>query len=127
MTTYFTQSNIMRRFFFLVGKTKDTFVDEALQAVDLEFLLHDHLQKLGYERIVFYGKTQKLYCYDEKSYKLILNSNQSINAPTAPKKPMLTKGPLGGRLLGAATTQQRSTPQATANVLHFGNPIYSET
>lgn len=120
MTTYFTQSNIMRRFFFLVGKTKDTFVDEALQAVDLEFLLHDHLQKLGYERIVFYGKTQKLYCYDEKSYKLILNSNQSISAPATPKKPMLTKGPLGGRLLGAAATQPTSDLQATANVLHFG-------
>ena len=33
---------------------------------------------------------------------------------------MLTKGPLGGRLLGAATTQQSSAPQDTANVLHFG-------
>lgn len=120
MTTYFTQSNIMRRFFFLVGKTKDTFVDEALQAVDLEFLLYDHLQKLGYERIVFYAKTQKLYCYDEKSYKLVLNSSQSTSVPAAPKKPMLTKGPLGGRLLGAASTQQSSAPQAAANVLHFG-------
>ena len=37
MNTYFTQSNIMKRFFFVVGKTKDTFVDEALSAYDLEF------------------------------------------------------------------------------------------
>ena len=85
MTTYFTQSNIMKRFFFLVGKTKDTFVDESLQAYDLEYMLFDHLKKLGYERIVFYGKTQKLFCYDEHSFQLILNSTQSSGTQPAPK------------------------------------------
>ena len=120
MTTYFTQSNIMKRFFFLVGKTKDTFVDESLQAYDLEYMLFDHLKKLGYERIVFYGKTQKLFCYDEHSYQLILNSTQSSGAQPAPKKPMLTKGPLGGRLLGGNKPSQSAAPQLLANVLHFG-------
>ena len=61
MTTYFTQSNIMKRFFFLVGKTKDTFVDESLSSYDLEYMVFDHLKKLGYERIMFYGKVQKLF------------------------------------------------------------------
>ena len=99
MTTYFTQSNIMKRFFFLVGKTKDTFVDETLASYDLENMVFDHLKKLGYERIMFYGKVQKLFCYDEHSYQLILNSTQG-QAQSAPKKPMLTSGPLKGRLLG---------------------------
>ena len=120
MTTYFTQSNIMKRFFFLVGKTKDTFVDEALQAYDLEFLLYNHLSKLGYKRIVFYGKTQKLYCYDEHSYRLVLNSNQGSATPVASKMPMLAKGPLGGRLLGSATVQPNTVSQPPANALHFG-------
>ena len=70
MTTYFTQSNIMKRFFFVVGKTKDTFVDEALGAYDLEFSLQNHLKKLGYDRIMFYSKTQKIYCFDKYSYEL---------------------------------------------------------
>ena len=64
MNTFFTQSNIMKRFFFVVGKTKDTFVDESLGAYDLEFSLQDHLKKLGYERIMFYSKTQKIFCFD---------------------------------------------------------------
>ena len=120
MNTYFTQLNIMKRFFFLVGKTKDTFVDEALQAYDLEVMLYNHLNKLGYERIVFYGKTQKLYCYDEHSYKLIINSNQAVANSTTSKKPMLTKGPLAGRLLGSSTAQQNTVSQIEANILHFG-------
>lgn len=95
-------------------------MDEALQAYDLEYMLYDHLKKQGYERIIFYGKTQKIYCYDENSYKLILNSNQSIGAKAVSKKPMLTKGPLGGHLLSAATAQQNAISQPAANVLHFG-------
>ena len=118
MTTYFTQSNIMKRFFFLVGKTKDTFVDETLASYDLENMVFDHLKKLGYERIMFYGKVQKLFCYDEHSYQLILNSTQG-QAQSAPKKPMLTSGPLKGRLLGQQSSQPSSKP-IPSNVLHFG-------
>lgn len=118
MTTYFTQSNIMKRFFFLVGKTKDTFVDESLSSYDLEYMVFDHLKKLGYERIMFYGKVQKLFCYDEHSYQLILNSTQ-VQAQSAPKKPMLTSGPLSGRLLGQQAAQPASKP-IPPNVLHFG-------
>lgn len=119
MTTYFTQANIMKRFFFLVGKTKDTFVDETLSSYDLEYMVFDHLKKLGYERIIFYGKVQKLFCYDEHSYQLVLNSAQG-QAQTAPPKPMLTKGPLGGRLLGGAKPMGAATIAPTPNVLHFG-------
>ena len=61
----------MKRFFFVVGKTKDTFVDETLSAYDLEFSLQNHLKKLGYERIMFYSKTQKIYCFDKHSYESI--------------------------------------------------------
>ena len=118
MTTYFTQSNIMKRFFFLVGKTKDTFVDESLASYDLEYMVFDHLKKLGYERIMFYGKVQKLFCYDEHSYQLVLNASQVQTAPAA-QKPMLTAGPLSGRLLGRQAPRPANTP-LPANVLHFG-------
>lgn len=119
MTTYFTQSNIMKRFFFLVGKTKDTFVDETLASYDLEYMVFDHLKKQGYERIMFYGKVQKLFCYDEHSYQLILNSTQG-QAQSTLKKPLLTSGPLRGRLLGQQQTSKGISRPNQPDVLHFG-------
>ena len=80
MNTYFTESNIMKRFFFIVGKTKDTFVNEALESYDLELSLQKHLKAIGYERIIFYSKTQKIYCFDKHSYEL------SISNSVAPEK-----------------------------------------
>lgn len=117
MNTYFTQSNIMKRFFFVVGKTKDTFVNEALEAFDLEFSLQDHLKKLGYERIMFYSKTQKIYCFDECSYAL--SASRSVTPAQSSKKPSLIKGPLGGKLLNKAPTNVPSS-DALPDSLNFG-------
>lgn len=117
MNTYFTQSNIMKRFFFVVGKTKDTFVDEALGAYDLEFSLQNHLKKLGYERIMFYSKTQKIYCFDKHSYELSVSL--SVTPEKKPTKPSLIKGPLGGNLLNK-TPANASTSDALPDALNFG-------
>ena len=117
MTTYFTQSNIMKRFFFVVGKTKDTFVDEALGAYDLEFSLQNHLKKLGYERIMFYSKTQKIYCFDKHSYELSVSL--SVTTEKKPTKPSLIKGPLGGNLLNKAPANAPNS-DALPDALNFG-------
>lgn len=119
MNTYFTQDNIMQRFFFVVGKTKDTFVDEALNAIDVETELHRHLQKLGYERIMFYSKTQKIFCYDETSYKLVVNPN--LNIKEQKKGAGVVKGPLGGGMLSALAQQPApASGEAASGVLNFG-------
>ena len=112
MNTYFTQDNIMQRFFFVVGKTKDTFVDEALNAIDVETDLHRHLQELGYERIMFYSKTQKIFCYDETSYKLVVNPNLNIKEQKTGAG--VVKGPLGGGMLSALAQQ----PAPASDELH---------
>ena len=117
MNTFFTQSNIMKRFFFVVGKTKDTFVDEALSAYDLEFSLQNHLKKLGYERIMFYSKTQKIYCFDKHSYELSVSL--SVTPKKKPTKPSLIKGPLGGNLLNK-TPANVPTSDALPDALNFG-------
>lgn len=117
MNTYFTQSNIMKRFFFVVGKTKDTFVDEALSAYDLEFSLQNHLKKLGYERIMFYSKTQKIYCFDKHSYELSVSL--SVTPEKKSTKPSLIKGPLGGNLLNK-TPANAPTSDALPDALNFG-------
>lgn len=117
MNTYFTQSNIMKRFFFVVGNTKDTFVNAALDAYDLEFSLQDHLRKLGYERIMFYSKTQKIYCFDKHSYELSVSL--SVTPEQKPTKPSLIKGPLGGKLLNK-TPANAPTSDALPDALNFG-------
>jgi SpoVK/Ycf46/Vps4 family AAA+-type ATPase len=117
MNTYFTQSNIMKRFFFVVGKTKDSFVNEALAVCDIEFSLQEHLKRLGYERIMFYSKTQKIYCFDKHSYDLSV-SNMALSTPKK-KKTGLVKGPLGGNLLGNAMSPTVSS-DALPDALNFG-------
>lgn len=116
MNTYFTQDNIMKRFFFVTGKTKDTFVNEAMEAVDIEYMIYDHLQKLGYERIVFYSKTQKLYCYDETSFRLVVNPNLKIENV---KKPSLINGPMGGGMLSALNQPEKSEDTEENGILNF--------
>ena len=115
MGTYFSSENVLRRFFFLVGKTKDTFCDAVLAATDLEFALYQELRGNAYERIVFYSKTQKLYCYDQTSYDLVLNP---AAAPRKKKKQkLLINGPLSSHLLREAPNE---TPvSAQQGVFHF--------
>lgn len=117
MNTYFTQDNIMKRFFFVVGKTKDIFIDEAMQALDIETMLFNHLQKLGYERVVFYSKTQKLYCYDENSYKLVVNP--LLNLKEQKKQTNLVKGPMGGGILSAINQSSASEKSSKSGILNF--------
>lgn len=117
MNTYFKQSNIMKRFFFILGNTKDTFVDEALFACDLEYLLFEHLKSIGYERILFYGKTQKIFCYDKQSYSLVFKS-EKISGASKKKTPILVQGPLGGRI--KIPEKGSNASNIPKDKLHFG-------
>ena len=118
MNTYFTQDNIMQRFFFVVGKTKDTFIDEALNKFDVESLLYNHLHELGYERIMFYSKTQKIFCYDETSYKLVVNPN--LNMKEQKRGAGVVKGPLGKGMLSALVKPTVTNEENDNGVLNFG-------
>ena len=115
MSTYFTTENIMKRFFFLFGKTKDTFCNEILVAADIELMLYNELVSAGYKRIIFYSRTQKIYCYDRDSYKLTQNPNQKIS----PVKRIGIKiaGPLSGRL--AFGKSEENKEEIESDVLHF--------
>jgi len=116
--TYFTQQNIMKRFFFVVGNTKDTFVDESLAILNIEEMLYNHLNELGYERIVFYSKAQKLYCYDDTSYQLVINPNQDVSKK--PKALSKIAGPMGKMALSALKpTEQQDDNSVQSGVLHF--------
>ena len=114
MNTYFTIENIAKRFFFVVGKTKDTFCDSGLNDLDLEFMLYNELKDAEYQRIIFYSKTQKIYCFDKDSYALTQNPKAKIGAKC--KSAIQIKGPLMGRIMSKKSDSEENKE---SNALHF--------
>ncbi|MFP4423321.1 MAG: AAA family ATPase [Desulfococcaceae bacterium] len=107
-------SDYHHRFFFLHGKTDDEFCHLPSGILNIEELLHQHLQSIGYECILFFNGKQKLYCYDIQSKWLIRRDgsgqanragssggNQAQTQPSASPSPgrrrksKMCAGPLG--------------------------------
>ena len=75
-SNYFTPENSWRHLFFITGLTADEFYTDGGLKLNIEQLAHLELKKSGYERIVFYDKDNKLYCYDDDSFALLrVNGN----------------------------------------------------
>lgn len=70
-TNYFIPENSWRHLFFVTGLTADEFYTDGGLKLNIEQLTYMELKKSGYERIVFYDKDNKLYCYDDESYSLL--------------------------------------------------------
>ncbi|MDO4325828.1 MAG: AAA family ATPase [bacterium] len=75
--SYFTPENAMHRFFYLQGLTSDEFYTDSGMCVDLEWLLFKELQRNGYERIIYYDRDWKLYCFDAVSMDLMLRGRRA--------------------------------------------------
>lgn len=105
---------ITDRFFFVTGYTEDNMVNDRLQLLNLEWELYSHLQKLGYERIVFYDRNQKLYCYDELSMRYLRLGRQGVEPSSVSqinraqrKMPSgMQAGPMGRRRMHRRAAQQ---------------------
>ena len=69
-STYFTSDRAIKRFFYIVGRTSDTFFSDGLAQLNIEQYVHMELKKAGYSRVVFLDKNNKLYTYDDESYSL---------------------------------------------------------
>ncbi len=108
--------DITGRYFFITGYTEDNIVNDRLQFLNLEWELHGHLKKLGYERIVFYSRTQKLYCYDEQSMTYLRFGKKDNKPSSNPqekkiKAPGMKGGPLGRRRLAKHSAQENVQEQ----------------
>lgn len=68
---YFTPENAWKHLFFITGQTADEFYTDGGLKVNIEQLTYLELKKSGYERIVFYDKDIKLYCYDDDSFEML--------------------------------------------------------
>ncbi|MDQ2098826.1 MAG: AAA family ATPase [Tychonema bourrellyi B0820] len=106
------------RFLVLYGaNTSDTFCSQDLLLRNIEQVLHEYLRCEGYQRILFYSGTKKLYFLDEKSRARSRLQPKSA-ANSASSQPMRFRGALGnkGGLLGkqSAQTNTPATPTPAA-------------
>jgi len=102
MTSYFEEYT--KRFFFILGKTDDEYCTEKLQLVNIEQIIHQHLQKLDYQRILFCLGSRGIYCYDEHSFKLAF-SVKNVKKDSKAKKTYhhRKRGLLKGKVIGEGT------------------------
>ena len=137
MATYFNISN--NRFFFIFGETSDEFCNSNLEFTNLHKILHKHLKKLEYERIVFYEGTKGIHCHDQKSFDLAFNPKKVSEKDTFSKfsKDKVFTGVLGSRVVKKATLEEQykenssCEPQKNMNdvdiVRHFDTLLKDQT
>lgn len=110
-TNYFTPENAWRHLFFITGLTADEFYTDSGLKMNIEQLTWLELKKSGYERIVFYDKDNKLYCYDDSSFALLSGRKQSAPAGSdqPEKKPASIRAGRGLRRGRHAHTRSSSS------------------
>ena len=117
---YFTPENAWRHLFFIHGCTADEFYTDGGLKLNIEQLTQLELKRSGYERVVFYDKDQKLYCYDDESFALLRGRNGTDKgAASAPegaaptrRKGGLKRGKLGKKAAASAEPVQPVAAEA---------------
>ncbi len=99
---YFTPERAWKHLFFINGLTADEFYTDGGLRMNIEELTHQELKRSGYERVVFYDKDYKLYCYDEESYALLRTNGEARCAAAQPVgvRPVRRRGGLRMGKLG---------------------------
>ncbi|MCL2196185.1 MAG: AAA family ATPase [Treponema sp.] len=137
MESYFTVTeNILKRFFFIFGLTKDRYCENNHIAINLDLLLYKHLKSISYKRIIFYSMDEQLYFYDTDSFDMTKRPNETLKEnfvkPETAKKPEIKpnrlQGPIPGKFKPAANNSsqnqeaEQTSPAAKTKdgKLHFG-------
>jgi AAA+ superfamily predicted ATPase len=117
MTTYFNTTT--NRFFFILGETSDEFCKSNLEFANLHKILHNHLKKLDYKRIVFYEGTKGLHCHDQKSFDLAFNLKKTSEKDISSKfsKDKVFTGVLGARVIKKAISEEEQYKENSSCVL----------
>lgn len=63
---FFDQQDTLQRILFLHGHVEDSFFVSGTMQNCLEYMLETHLQKMGYDLVLFYNGVQRLYCYTKE-------------------------------------------------------------
>ena len=109
---------------FYGANTSDSFCTPDLLIQNIERVLHRYLKQQGYQRILFFSETQKLYFWDRESRDRCLRptvktssssnqSSESSNPSSTNSRPLrVTPGPLGhkrGLLRRSTANAKRDT------------------
>lgn len=105
---YFTPENSWKHLFYIIGLTADEFYTDGGLKLNIEQLTWLELKNSGYERIVFYDKNNKLYCYDDDSFALLTVDGKTRDKPNMQPSSALMRSHRGlsrgrhGRVIGNA-------------------------
>ncbi|MGK0290656.1 MAG: hypothetical protein ACI86H_002115, partial [bacterium] len=91
----------LQRIFLLYGNTQDEYISENGQILDLDELLHQHLKKIGYQKIIYYNHLGE-FCLDQESRQ----------GNTLQKQPLRARPPGGVRLLKKKQQSSNQPSQA---------------
>lgn len=118
-----SQTANFHRYFFLYGNIHDEFCTPDCRILDIEQLLQQHLNDLGFERVVFFHGGEKVYFLDQKSWEISTQhgkrNSQNINAQgqkTVSRSLKICGGPLGRKRIGVKredNTPDRQHPKPT--------------
>lgn len=109
--TFFSLENAMKRFFFVTGRTSDEFYTDGLQKLNIEQLIHLELKNVGYQRVVFFDKNNKLYTYDDESFALLNKNGENISSSVGTHTASIRRN--GGLKNGKIGNVKNSTIEAT--------------
>lgn len=112
---------------------QEDFIAEDLVLYGIDRILWRYLREHGFERIVFFDSSKRIYCFDEASYQLCLHpaarqqANQAVerveeNTPSEPASGA-NKRPLGRRQLLRRSTGSNAAAAATTVAAPRSNPL----
>lgn len=109
--TFFSLENAMKRFFFVTGRTSDEFYTDGLLKLNIEQLIHLELKKVGYQRVVFFDKNNKLYTYDDESFALLNKNGENTSSSVGNHTASVRRN--GGLKNGKIGTMKKSGIETT--------------
>ena len=105
--------------YVVIGHTEDRFCTDDLQLLDVRLELHRYLLEQGFDAVFFFDELMKLYCFDDRSFRLFRKGSVGSRNNTRHKSRMKTKRPGSSRQ--AEVTNEPEELEYAGERLNLGN------
>lgn len=116
--SYFDPDLALKGHYVITGNTNDNFCSDLLQIGDIREALHSYLLEQHFDAVFFFDYTNRLYCYDYRSFRILNGREDAEPAREQPERrrgnPVAMTGPLAGNLAGYAAARRRRNLERTA-------------
>lgn len=114
--SYFDADLALQGHYVITGNTNDNFCSDLLQIGDIREALHSYLLEQKFDAVFFFDYTNRLYCYDDRSYRILQGSNteQPREQPARQHRSIAASGPLADNLEAFETARRRRNPARSA-------------